>query len=116
MIFFHLADCIEVDGKYLMPGEILDMSGEDRTVTDSASACQDRCLNTDGCSYFSWWDDGGCHLQDSSAELTSGAGANVHYGPKSCASGIFMSFCVVCKSCILIYICCYDYKSMRMFQ
>merc|ERR1712088_506709 len=71
------ANCIEVDGKY-MP---LDMPGQKRTVTDSASACQDRCLNTEGCSYFSWWNDGGCHLQDSSAKLTSGVGANVHYGP-----------------------------------
>ena len=71
----------------------LDMAGQKRTVTDSAGACQDRCLNTEGCSYFSWWADGGCHIQDSSAKLISGVGANVHYGAKSCTAGIFTRIC-----------------------
>ena len=96
----HLLECIEVDGKY-MP---LDMPGEGRTVTDSASACQDRCLNTEGCSYFSWWNDGGCHIQDSSAVLTSGAGASVHYGPKSCTTGIFARMCFLIFSRIFYII------------
>ena len=72
-----------------------DMTGQDRTVEADATACQERCQNTDGCSYFTWWgNDGGCHLQDSSAKLTSGVGANVHYGPKSCTAGIFTRICV----------------------
>ena len=81
--------------------EPLDMPGEGRSDEDSARDCQTRCLNTYRCRYFSWWDDGGCHLQDSSAELTLGVGANVHYGPKSCAPGILTSFYVVSENCIL---------------
>ena len=66
--------------------EPFDMPGEDRSIEDSASDCQARCLNTYRCRYFSWWEDGGCHLQSSSAVAISTSG--VRAGPKSCTSGI----------------------------
>merc|ERR1711936_783254 len=66
-----------------------DMTGQDRTVEANATACQDRCQNTDGCSYFTWWgNDGGCHLQNSSAiatdEINNPELYGVISGPKSC--------------------------------
>ena len=72
--------------------EPLDMPGEGRSVEDSARDCQTRCLNTYRCGYFSWWEDGGCHLHDSSAVAISNPG--VRAGPKSCTSGILTSVCI----------------------
>ena len=81
-------DCIEMDMQY----EPLDMPGEGRSDEDSARDCQIRCLNTYRCRYFSWWEDGGCHLHDSSAVAISNPG--VRAGPKSCTSGILTSVCI----------------------
>ena len=69
-----------------------DMTGQDRTVEADATACQERCQNTDGCSYFTWWgNDGGCHLQNSSAiatdEINNPEKYGVISGPKSCNPG-----------------------------
>jgi len=33
-----------------------------RTVETDWVLCRDRCASTDGCLYFTWWWDGGCHL------------------------------------------------------
>jgi len=58
------------------------MGGQSRSVEGSASGCQQRCGSVSGCAYFSWWIDGGCHLQSSSA--TQSSTDNVVAGPRSC--------------------------------
>mmetsp|Transcript_50304 Transcript_50304/g.90305 ORF Transcript_50304/g.90305 Transcript_50304/m.90305 type:complete len:1674 (-) Transcript_50304:291-5312(-) len=74
------ADCILPAGQLYSP----DMTGQGRTVEASAELCQARCADVSGCAYFSWWGDGGCHLQDGSATLTSGSTAAA--GPAKCDS------------------------------
>ena len=71
------------------------MPGQDRSKEASASACQTRCQQTEGCGFFSWWGDGGCHLQSPSAVAISAPG--VTSGPKSCPAGIFLIVCVFIK-------------------
>eukprot|EP00413_Alexandrium_margalefii_P043728 CAMPEP_0204585086 /NCGR_PEP_ID=MMETSP0661-20131031/46717_1 /ASSEMBLY_ACC=CAM_ASM_000606 /TAXON_ID=109239 /ORGANISM="Alexandrium margalefi, Strain AMGDE01CS-322" /LENGTH=277 /DNA_ID=CAMNT_0051594611 /DNA_START=42 /DNA_END=875 /DNA_ORIENTATION=+ len=44
-----------------------DMKGQARTVTSNPQSCLERCRSTAGCSYYSWYPDGGCHLQDETA-------------------------------------------------
>lgn len=63
----------------------LDMNGQSRSVETNLQACQNRCSNVIGCKYFSYWPDGGCHLQDSSSQRVS-AHSIVISGPKSCIS------------------------------
>jgi hypothetical protein len=48
-------------GYYNMP---LDMPGHNRTVEERIEECQDRCKNVDECKYFSYFNDGGCHISD----------------------------------------------------
>jgi len=64
----------------------MDMGGQGRTVEADASACQARCAGVAGCAYFTFWSgDGGCHLQDSNAELRQSPGSYpTQYGPGSC--------------------------------
>jgi len=45
----------------------LDMDGQGRTKEDSADECQARCQAVTDCAHFSWWPDGGCHIQDRGA-------------------------------------------------
>jgi hypothetical protein len=61
----------------------LNMAGQGRTSTVSAAACQTRCANTLGCGFFSWWEDGGCHIQATNAVRKSSS-YRVHSGPKVC--------------------------------
>ena len=42
----------------------LDMHGHARSHEASAAQCALRCKSVEGCSHFSYWSDGGCHLQD----------------------------------------------------
>ena len=63
-----------------------DLSGEDRSVEIDVVACQMRCKVTTDCAYFSFWPDGGCHLQ-SSAATTRSADAGVVAGPRRCDNG-----------------------------
>eukprot|EP00931_Biecheleriopsis_adriatica_P060391 TRINITY_DN3626_c1_g1_i3.p1 TRINITY_DN3626_c1_g1~~TRINITY_DN3626_c1_g1_i3.p1 ORF type:complete len:1029 (+),score=110.24 TRINITY_DN3626_c1_g1_i3:286-3372(+) len=55
--------CFEHAGHY----KPVDMNGQSRTSEATANACQQRCASVTGCAHFSWWRDGGCHLQDSNA-------------------------------------------------
>ena len=64
------------------------MEGEGRTQEASVHACQTRCANTEGCSFFSFWPDGGCHLQGPNAVKAEQFDAIS--GPKRCA-GNFVS-------------------------
>jgi len=45
----------------------IDMPGQPRTKEDTATECQQRCASVSGCAHFSFWPDGGCHLQDGSS-------------------------------------------------
>lgn len=42
-----------------------------RSVESDWDGCRNRCRNTDGCLYFTWWWDGGCHLGGEGTSLTS---------------------------------------------
>jgi len=70
-------DCPTVGSKY-----VPDMKGQDRTRETNWHGCQGRCADTTGCAYFSFWPDGGCHIQDESArQKPSWTGSS---GPVSC--------------------------------
>ncbi|CAK0859706.1 unnamed protein product [Prorocentrum cordatum] len=63
----------------------LDMPGQARTVEQSPLECQRRCANVDGCAHFSYWPDGGCHLQDGRASLLHAVDAlEATTGPPAC--------------------------------
>lgn len=59
------------------------MLGQDKMVLQSPYLCQARCRKTAGCVHFSWWGDGGCHLQDQSAVKRQGSWDAVG-GPPTC--------------------------------
>lgn len=46
-----------------------DMPGQGRTTEVSVLECQARCMQVLGCAHFTYWSDGGCHLQGSVATL-----------------------------------------------
>jgi len=70
--------CYEYDAKYIP----LYMKGQGRSVETSARGCQARCAKVSGCAHFSWWRDGGCVLQDSTARRV--AVGTVTAGPPTC--------------------------------
>lgn len=74
-----LTECWENDTKYTP----INMDGQEKTTVDSIEKCQERCASVDGCAHFSYYPDGGCHVQDSYAEK-----ADDEYdgkaGPPSC--------------------------------
>lgn len=59
------------------------VSGQGRSVESSWQECQERCASVAGCSYFSYWPNGGCHLQSASATLVAHTGITT--GPAACA-------------------------------
>ena len=61
----------------------LDMPGQSRTQEFRAEDCQSRCFRTKGCGYFSWWPDGGCHIQSGTAERQRSGHGTVS-GPRAC--------------------------------
>merc|ERR1719420_1702877 len=69
----------------------LNMAGQPRTEEEDALACQARCSETPGCAHFSYWSDGGCHLQDGAAvpeDLPDGRD-RVTSGPPDCTEARF---------------------------
>jgi len=72
--------CFE-DGVHYEP---VDMNGQSRTSEATANACQQRCASVTGCAHFSWWRDGGCHLQDSNATRQQNRAARA--GIPTCAT------------------------------
>jgi len=62
----------------------LDMPGQQRSHEDNAAACQARCARTPGCAHFTFWGDGGCHLQNSAANAEKQNGLTA--GPPQCPS------------------------------
>jgi len=55
-----------------------------RTVETSPQDCQTRCSQTADCAFFSYWNDGGCHL--SKAGATEAEEHGVISGPPSCSA------------------------------
>jgi len=49
--------------------EPLNMVGSQRTTEPSLQACHDRCANFNGCTKFSFWGNGHCHLNDDTSKL-----------------------------------------------
>ena len=45
-----------------------DMKGSKRNKEDSWALCQQRCVDTQGCHYFSYWPDRSCHIYGKDAE------------------------------------------------
>jgi len=88
-------ECVLVEGEkecYIRGANYwpLDMpGGGGRTHTDLAE-CQARCAKTPGCAHFSWWNDGGCHLQDGNAQLNANQPAATS-GPRSCDMSLWTS-------------------------
>ena len=82
-MFSGSAGCLEEDSRYSPLG---DVNGEGRTDESDATACQARCLGVAGCSFFSFWADGGCHLSSSAATKTTASGVTA--GPKTCAGAL----------------------------
>jgi len=60
----------------------LDMPGQSRSQEVSAAACQARCAKVPGCAHFTWWPDGGCHVQDRKAKEEKTGSLTA--GPPSC--------------------------------
>ncbi|CAE7567712.1 unnamed protein product, partial [Symbiodinium necroappetens] len=75
-----VVSCLDRYARY----EPLDLPGEGRTQEANVRACQQRCASVAACSHFSFFRDGGCHLQDSSAGLVPDEDA--FCGPSRCAS------------------------------
>eukprot|EP00439_Symbiodinium_sp_Y106_P056828 s2691_g8.t1 len=58
------------------------MPGTGQESEPTAADCQQRCKSVAGCTHFSWWTNGRCFLQDSSAVLTYDHWA--YQGPAEC--------------------------------
>ena len=75
--------CLEMGMFYADPHK---MDNTERTVEDTAEACQQRCAQTDGCAHFTFWPDGGCLLTDatSTAKAAAYKYSDTVSGPASC--------------------------------
>lgn len=62
------------------------MDGQGRTSEQSQLKCQVRCATTPNCRHFSYWPDGGCHLQDGNA--TQENEDRVVSGPNTCQATV----------------------------
>ena len=79
--FLILQGCLVANQEYTPR----DMPGQEGSVESRAIDCQKRCVDTEDCSFFSFWADGACHLQDSSATIKTPSTAIS--GPSRCHSG-----------------------------
>lgn len=59
-----ISECLHHDSRY----EPTNMRGQERSEEPDAFACSKRCAGVTDCAHFSFWPDGGCHLQGSSAK------------------------------------------------
>ena len=61
-----------------------DFPGHGKSIEDDPKACQSRCANVDGCSYFSFWpNEKSCHLSGPTSTRISDEWGAVS-GPKRC--------------------------------
>lgn len=70
-------------------GPLPDMLGQVQSQEPNAAACQGRCLTTPRCTYFTYWPDGRCHVQDASAIAQNAMKGDVVSGPPSCKAPCF---------------------------
>ena len=82
---------MEKDTKYDLD-PLLDI--HDKNITDEPSpySCQDRCLHTLGCSYFSWSVNKTCQLHGPFAVARNAS--NVTSGPNHCDPSMLTTVCV----------------------
>lgn len=73
-------ECIEEDIQY----KPLDMPHQTRSQESDAETCQKRCARVPGCAHFTFWPDGGCHLQDEKAKAEKAA--TLRAGPPECTT------------------------------
>jgi len=59
------------NNKYVRRRET-NMPGQDRTSEKNSIACRDRCNRVSGCVHYTFYQDGGCHLQSGDSELHGG--------------------------------------------
>jgi len=76
----HIPPCFLKD----TANEPLNMPGQGRTIAASAMECQRRCSRTRGCAQFTWFTDGGCHLQQHSATRRASHPGVAVTGPSDC--------------------------------
>ena len=79
--------CFQYDSKY----NPLDLPGHENSLEVDPKACQSRCANVDGCSYFTFWGNGkpglgNCFLSGPDATRMSDKWEAVS-GPKKCEKG-----------------------------
>ncbi|CAK9093491.1 unnamed protein product [Durusdinium trenchii] len=84
-----LADCFEQNVGY----EPMNMPGQERIALENIDQCQQRCKQTAKCAHFTWWSDGGCHLQDDKAKKKKQGGLQA--GPPACQETTMRHCCFV---------------------
>jgi putative alpha-1,2-mannosidase len=75
---YYVPSCLEINTQYVP----LNMAGQERTQEHSVDLCQLRCYLVTGCAHFTFWNDGGCHLQDSTAQRVKTDG--IYAAPPEC--------------------------------
>ena len=61
-----------------------DMPGTGRSVEKSVDQCRERCKRVSRCKHYSYWSDGGCHLQSKHSTLVTRSRAKS--GPPVCCA------------------------------
>ena len=75
-----VSDCFYDDSSY----SPIDFPGQVRSVEPDPKACKSRCVNADGCSYFTFWpNENSCHLSGPNATRIPDQYGAVS-GPKRC--------------------------------
>ncbi|CAK9093430.1 Putative glycosidase [Durusdinium trenchii] len=90
-----LADCFEQNVGY----EPMNMPGQERIALENIDQCQQRCKQTAKCAHFTWWSDGGCHLQDDKAKKKKQGGLQA--GPPACQETTMRHCCFVASQQVL---------------
>ena len=81
-------DCFQDKSSYTP----IDFPGHGKTVEADPKACQLRCANVDGCSYFTFWpNENSCHLSGPTATRISDQYGAVS-GPKKCPEDSMLKF------------------------
>lgn len=62
----------------------VNMQGQRRSMEETIDACQERCASVEGCEFYSYWPDGGCHLQSGEARDRLRHAQHVIAGPRIC--------------------------------
>ena len=91
-------DCFQDKSSYTP----IDFPGHGKTVEADPKACQSRCANVDGCSYFSFWpNEKSCHLSGPTATRNWDQWATS--GPKRCEEDRkISSYSIIIKTIPLI--------------